>query len=189
MNLRDIFSTTFIPSQPAARMDLVKREGESYKHAAARTVVADWLNEVEVMDGVEVLFEHQSPYGGFRVTNQYWRPNRGALIEVPVTYDDVRDGYAYAWDERMDGVKHRHVPTYDQCVSAGYDVAMVFDIAVYHKGCISFAVEICHRHPVSFWKEDVIREFSVPVYEMDAEWVLQQQERPLRLRAGRAWNV
>lgn len=163
---------------------LVKGDSESYKHAAARTVVARWIDEIEQQsDSARIAFG--LPHS--QQQDQVWRRNRGGVIEVPVTTDDILAGHnnTYAWDERY---QFGGVPTYQQCTDAGLVVAMIFDVAVYHKGTIAFAIEVCHRHAVDDGKEALILKFGAPVYEMDAEWILRQVGRPSTFQAVRNWN-
>lgn len=178
-------------------MSLMKGDDESYKHAAARTVVAHWINEIEATrDGTTVVFDlvredGRKPYSSREV---YWRRNRGALVEVPVAIYDVIQGHetTYAWDEgcgpRWPSLEYGRVPTYKQCIDLGIEIAMIFDVAVYHKGTIAFAIEVRHRHAVDERKGAMIEAFGAPVFEMEAEWILRQVRRPDRLQAVMSWN-
>lgn len=56
---------------------------------------------------------------------------------------------------------------------------LIYDIAFAREGGYSFAIEIKHQHYVS---KDKINKSPIPIFEIDAEWVLSQIEPPKNLK-------
>ena len=56
---------------------------------------------------------------------------------------------------------------------------LIYDIAFARKGGYTFAIEINHRHSVP---KDKINKSPIPIFEIDAEWVISQIEPPKILK-------
>jgi hypothetical protein len=181
-----------LESYPDAPFLVKKTRGESYKHAAARATVAEWIDQIQYASDhcpnmPEYCTLQLARTNMADLIGVAWRHNRNAQVEVPFIEgeDSLCDGGGCnAWDERG----YERPPSYEQCIADGLDVAMIFDVAVYHKGYMRFAFEICHAHPVPEHKAERLREGRLPVFELDAEWVLRQVTRPLVWKYLRVWG-
>lgn len=154
---------------------------ESYKHACAKQVVADWLRGLPEDSR---LIEDASYYCRERV-----------YLEYPICDESSRyQGWAPPWDESpLDPTMgcivggQRSIPSYELCVASGLVPHFIFDVATLCKGQIHHAFEIVHRHQVTAQKLDRIHEIAklcgLHLYVLDAEWVLNQLKPPTRLRA------
>lgn len=161
---------------------------ESYKHLMAKQVLKGWLEECD--DSF-----HQ------KIKNIHFRSNRkcGVWLEYPFasvkndtkltigseTFEVIAgSSWETNWDElvcRPDGhFNEEFVPTFEQCKQIGANVIAVIDVVCAHKGCPSYAIEVCHKNPVSKEKLEKIKNsgFRGELYEIDAEWILCQTRRP-----------
>ena len=167
---------------------------ESYKHLLAKQVLKGWLEECD--DSF-----HR------KIENVHFRSNRecGVWLEYPFASvknnKQIRvDGELYTtiegnswqtnWDELIAKDEqllfNGFVPTYEQCKDMGANVFAVIDIVCAHKGRPLYAIEICHKNPVSKEKLEKIKNsgFDGELYEIQAEWILCQTSMPDRLK----WN-
>jgi len=152
------------------------RSVESYKHKFAKQTLTQWLRELG-----EAAYKDNDTYA--RIGDISWRTNRGEptwgiFEEYPVSKSVEWGGYVHAWDETYWGT----VPTFEQLVKAGDRPDIIFDVAIQHKGSIIYAFEVVHKHPVTEYKAGVLNRLDVETYTINAEWILQQVQRPTELR-------
>ncbi|WP_424140279.1 hypothetical protein [Roseomonas chloroacetimidivorans] len=161
---------------------------ESYMHRAAKEVVAGWLRDV----AAEAGYDEYTRLGPLS-----WRVNRpgpswGIWLEYPFT--DARGG-SEVWDEEFgdtgDCPWQDALPPIVDGKVLGERVAAVADIAIQHKGCIIWAVEIVHKHPCPIHKRAFYDHHHIGLIEVRASWVMRQTKRPdgLMARAGRIRTV
>lgn len=136
---------------------------ESYTHKMAKNIVKSWFDD---------------EYFKVTTTNR----NSGVYLEYPVCEIDESDTIHVVWDERVD--IDEFVPTYSQCVELfGVIPICILDIAIIHKGMITFGIEICHTHPTPSWKIDKLKKLGLDkLIEIDASWVLNQVGPPKELK-------
>jgi len=161
---------------------------ESYMHRAAKEVVVRWLREAAEEAGAD----NYASLGPIT-----WRVNRagptwGIWEEYPFT---AERGACDVWDEDFGDAEdapweHAPPPVVDG-YAAGERVACVADVAVQHKGCISYAVEVVHKHPCPIHKRAFYDQHFIGLIEVRASWVMRQTRRPkvLMARAGRIHTV
>lgn len=152
---------------------VIKLDGESYRHAAARHVVANWLRE-----GCQYDDYHEAL--GFR-----WRVNRGGPLfgvieEVPLVIGcSVSEcGFVLAPDEC--GLTNDDGTTlgYGELAALGKYPDAILDIGIQHKGNVIYGIEICASHPVGLEKAILLEQLDIEVIELSADWVLAQLQRP-----------
>jgi hypothetical protein len=162
---------------------------ESYMHRAAKEVMAGWLREAAAEAGHDE-YAQMGPLS--------WRVNRpgpgwGVWEEYPFTH--ARGG-SEVWDEEFGDDElsrpwESELPPVADGRILGEKVASVADIAIQHKGCIIWAVEIVHKHPCPIHKRAFYDHHYIGLIEVRASWVMRQTKRPHRLmaRAGRIRTV
>ena len=151
-----------------------KFSGESYRHAAARHVFAQWLRNESTYDNYR---------GAFGLT---WRANRGApyfgvLEEVPIVMGRNCGPYEFVYAPDECGLTHDDGSplTHDEMKAMGVHPAAILDIGILHKGQVIYGIEIYAKHRVPDRKQDFLRQLDAEVFEVDATWVLGQVEQPL----------
>lgn len=72
-------------------------------------------------------------------------------------------------------------PTYEELGSIGLCPRVILDIAIQHKGAISYGIEIVHKHDLTSEKREFLRTAFFPTIVLSAGWVLSQVEVPQRL--------
>lgn len=182
---------------------------ESYKHKAAKAVVVEWLRTAAKAVG----YDNYADLAGIG-----WRVNRGAPCwgvwdEYPIARDPKGHivGESLVWDETgwerdiaragnndcdcdlNEICSHRVIhraPSYDELRSLGYSPIVILDVAVQHKGCITYGIEIVHRHDVDDQKAALLEEHGgdICVLTVDAEWVLRQVAPPKKWRSLAAYG-
>jgi hypothetical protein len=153
---------------------------ESYAHKAAKDLMASWFREIAAEAG------HDN-YAYF--LGVYWRvnrpgPNWGVWTEYPVMRDER--GLSFVWDECGWGspcvsekISDFRPPTFRELKKQGEIPGAILDVAIQHKGGIPYAIEICHKHPVSDEKLEFLHEQNLGrLLEIPAKWVLGQVRRP-----------
>jgi len=166
---------------------------ESYKHKFAKLTLARWLREAGATE------TGLSPIS--------WRPNRGAphygvWIEYPFCLDAQNQliGDCPVWDETgSDPIAGCYTfggdnspwaarpPTYDEVLTMGLFPIAILDVAIQHKGCIAYGLEVVHRHDISPLKAEYLRRIVdsggcfCGVYRIDADWILSRTARPAEL--------
>lgn len=161
---------------------------ESYKHKCAKDVLQGWLKE-----GVPgVSFRPNRPCGGVWLEYPFARVPDGKTIVLNGKHYTTEGGNSWEtnWDELILNEKREwgdnlgFVPTFEQCVEMNATVIAVIDIVCTHKGIPAYAIEVCHKHPVSQEKLKKIRDagFTGPIYEIDADWILSQVQPPTKLK-------
>lgn len=70
------------------------------------------------------------------------------------------------------------VPTYEECKELyGLKPVAIIDIVIPRKGSPEYAIEICHKNPVSPEKIELLKKAGVQyLYEVKASWILSQTE-------------
>jgi hypothetical protein len=137
---------------------------ESYMHKMAKNIVKSWFDD---------------NYFEVTTTNR----KSGVYLEYPVCEIDESDTIHVVWDEQGVDIDE-FVPTYSQCVKL-FDVTpiCILDIAIIHKGTITFGIEICHTNPTPSWKIDKLKKLGLDkLIEIDASWVLNQVGPPKELK-------
>jgi len=128
------------------------RPGESYQHAAARTVFVEWLN---LSDG---------RFGPF-----HWRSDNGNVWEefpfIKDVSEPINNGMSYA-------------PSYEELKAANVYPIAIADIAIEHKGMIVCAIEIVHKHDISEEKIAKLKKLKscveMEIWRVEAHWILSQ---------------
>ena len=146
---------------------------ESYKHLAAKQVLAGWLRRAAGAAGPDAY----ASWAG--VT---WRVNRpapdfGVWEEYPLTTQLLRAGSVSAWDERGEAAP----PTYRTLIGRDEPPLCIFDVAVQHKGLVTYAFEVVHQHPVTDTKRSILAALDVCTLVLSAEWIMRQVGPPRRL--------
>lgn len=150
---------------------------ESYMHRFAKQTLAGWLRDAcFASDSVKI-----GPFS--------WRVNRpgpsfGVWEEYPVCAD--RMGLSVVWDEyplRADGCCFNTAPpTRDDLIDLYAPPAVIFDVAIQHKGQIIYAIEVVHKNDLSDEKLSRIRDLRdgqmLHVYKVPARWILSQVDVP-----------
>lgn len=168
----------------------MKLEGESYMHSAARQTVVHWLREAAAENGGA----HGRAYFG----DVYWAHNRRAPLwgvwpEYPFVSEacqgqevwDECSRFGGSWGDLQPGDPPRP-PTFEECCAMGRPPLFIADIALQHKGCITYAIEVVHKHPVSSAKRRFYRMIDVKIIEVSAKWVLGQTSPPKGFPKGAA---
>lgn len=164
---------------------IVKRRSvESYAHKAAKAVVVGWLRA----EGEKAGDDH---YVSNDILGVHWRVNRpgpcwGIWEEYPVLSDGT--GILPVWDEIGDGHEGRP-PTFKELVDAATPPAVIFDIAVQHKGQIQYAIEIVHKHDIGAQKAELLArlEDRPHILVLPAQWVLRQIGVPRKFPPKEWW--
>ena len=143
---------------------------ESFKHKLAKELLCKWLNE-----------ERENKWCGDGAHMEYplvpFMKNQGAQL-IGYGYDNGDGKYAY-----YSSLNNDFAPTYEQCI-ANKDIPIaVLDIAIVYKGIIFKGFEIYHTHKVDEEKKEKIKELcnglvGFELYEIDAETILKQCEKP-----------
>jgi hypothetical protein len=153
---------------------------ESYQHEFAKRVLAQWLRH-------EARQDDYHDFGPFR-----WRPNRGephygVWLEYPVSESGGEIGYGAVWDEsgwseQLYGeseTQETRPPTYAECLKLGRTPSVIFDIAIQHKGAITYGIEIVHKNGLNERKLRKLEALykaqpNFRVYAADAVWIMHQ---------------
>lgn len=140
-------------------MQIIHRKGESYQHAAARTVFKSWLDTSEESSG-----DYQS-FGPFNWRGRVWEE----FPFIKDTSEPVQNMLNYA-------------PSYEEMKAYGVSPIAVADIAIEHKGMIIYAIEIVHKHDISNWKIARLKKLrhalEMEIWRVEAHWILGQIGKP-----------
>jgi hypothetical protein len=145
---------------------------ESYKHQFAKQTLARWLADPEQK---LVLCEN---------TNAGGLNGRGVYTEYPFCLrSNGKLIGSSPWHETGWIPSKTDVPTYQECLDAEMLPICIFDVAIEHRGFISLAFEIVHKHEVTAEKRAYIQRiihhgFLRCVYGLSADWVLSQVGLP-----------
>jgi hypothetical protein len=168
---------------------------ESYKHKAAKSVLAGWLREPILAGQGDYLLNGDRP-------NRYTSKGCGVHEEYPICLaGGSLQGANYCWDElgwqlneenglgrkELVGETLSDIPTYRQCIKLGMSPIVIFDVMTLCKGEASNAYEVVHKNPVSAEKKKRLQQiFKVSrilkVHVIDAEWILSQVRTPSDLK-------
>lgn len=157
-------------------------ENESYKHKMAKEVLKKWFEDTEKDDYMCI--------GDIRFRSNR---NSGIFLEYPICKDikgNFNNSWEHNWDEITEDAEYfwnEYVPTYDDCIHKfkSYPIAII-DMVCSHKGQPYYAIEICHKNPVSQEKINKLEEFGVyNLIEIDADWILNQTKIPSQLKYKR----
>lgn len=136
------------------------RKGESYQHAAARTVFLKWLNDIDKTSPYSVKF------GPFEWRGRVWE-------EFPFV-KGVSEPLQNFWDSKA--------PSYEELILNKLKPVAIVDIAIEHKGMIIYAIEIVHKHDISKLKIDRLKSlrrcFDLEIWRVEAHWILAQVGMP-----------
>lgn len=150
-----------------------KDKQESYKHYHAKKILASWLRDKEV-------FGNWAQLGDIA-----WRSNRdGPYYGVFEEYPIVEGIGTNVWDERnwWEGEEYpiKTYPDYAWMKENYKGPFKIADIAVQHKGWISYIIEITHTNPLSEEKLEFYKDIcpEATIYEIPADWVLDKLEAP-----------
>jgi hypothetical protein len=142
---------------------------ESYKHKYAKSVLAGWLREKK-----EIVLE-EYPFCVDEGNN--------LIGNDPVWAEVDACGHLKSWSGKGCGAP----PTYDELLAAKLLPIAIFDIAVEHKGLITYAIEVVHRNDVSNKKLEYLKRINLwyGVYKIDADWILSRCGCPLKIELER----
>ena len=161
---------------------------ESIAHCTAKTHLANWLRDSSP-DGD--YFKYPLRNGG----NLSWRPNNSNTVWVEYPFDVEYYGLNPTWDEydpAEDGYNFGiewykgTCPTFEECLMVGRPPVYIVDIALRSKGTIAAVIEVVHKNYPSDKKLEYFRKASVPLYTVNASWILNQIEKPSSLNLRRA---
>ncbi len=137
-------------------MQIIHRKGESYQHAAARTVFKQWLT---LSNGI---------FGPFD-----WRNDNGHVHE--------EYPFIVGISEPIQNMLNR-IPSYEEIIADGYYPVAIADIAIEHKGMIVYAIEIVHKHDISERKIEKLKALKscieLEIWRVEAHWILSQIGMP-----------
>ncbi|TWA89560.1 hypothetical protein [Bradyrhizobium stylosanthis] len=153
---------------------------ESYKHRFAKETLARWLADPE-----QDLVDFRNATGGGHFGG-------GVFMEYPfcVTANDELRGEE-SWheiEERWDP----DPPSYEECLRLNWRPLVIFDVALHHKGFISDAFEVVHKHDIHddklMWIHRIKHETGLrAVRGLSADWILNQVGRPSKLKT--IWTI
>lgn len=142
-------------------MKIIKRPGESYQHAAARTVLLSWLKE---KDG------HFGPFS--------WH---GSMWEE---YPFIEGYLASCLSEIRPNIKMTNppIPTYEELAANNIYPIVIADICLIHKGSPFIVIEIVHKNELSEEKINKFKNmqcgFGLQIWRVEAHWILGQVGMP-----------
>jgi hypothetical protein len=160
---------------------------ESYKHRYAKEVLAEWLQST-------VDYGREKGYYPYRFDKATWVPkkdcpNRGVFLEYPIVYRYLTDSDGNKSIEYL-GVKPgwTELPDLEKLKEKDIQPCCILDVAVLGQDGICYGFEIEHRHATEQPKIDLLKKLSetvktFEVYEISADWVLEQVRRPKKLEA------
>jgi hypothetical protein len=136
---------------------------ESYKHLAAKQVLADWLaSETGVFLEYPICEDARGRKVGL---NPIWTEMARPNFNGPERYDDP--------------------PTYEECLLDGFTPLVIFDVASHHEGGLRFAMEVVHRHGITPRKLDRLENITahrhgrdLSILVVDAETILRRCSPP-----------
>lgn len=138
------------------------RKGESYQHAAARTVFMEWLR---ISNGA---------FGPFDWQGYMWEEYPFVKGYDNQVLSEVRPDIYMA---------DPPIPTYEELALNGIYPYAIADIAISHKGSIYYAIEIVHKHDVSEDKikklKDGVTAWEIEIWRVEAHWILSQIGTPV----------
>jgi hypothetical protein len=168
---------------------------ESKIHKKAKEKFINWIYKENVDDD---YIDLKIDIGGLTKTINF-RKNR-VFIEYPVVINEKFNSLFYVWDEHYDYDDFiidkkktcKPSPTYEWCIKNKLIPSVIFDLAVSHKGMIVYGFEIVYKNPISNKKKDKLQKIlkdvnhcAFEVYEIDANYILQQNEIPEIIKADR----
>ena len=162
---------------------------ESYKHQAAKDVLAGWFRT----EAARVGYDEYAKACGCS-----WRVNRGAPlygvhVEYPVCAANLDEwGIVHVLDEPycVDAFSESGgpPPSYDDLIIAGLRVFSVLDVAIQHKGAILYGFEVVHQNGITERKAALLDALECVTYAIDAEWILRQCWKPDELHIRRTYG-
>lgn len=170
---------------------------ESYKHQFAKTTLTQWLRDVAAEAGHD-NYAALSPVD-WRVNRK--GPNWGVWTEYPICgYREMCGGIGdgQVWDEtdwddsqivegpyivgrKPNSLLDVRPPSYEEVIGLGLTPLVIFDVAVQHKGFITYALEVVHRNDISDKKLEHLKQIGIQTYTIDADWILTRVKRPTTL--------
>lgn len=151
---------------------------ESFAHATAKRLLADWLtagwNPTENLSSVDLSID------GVRECYA-WQPHRPHPFGVWVEYP--WDGDGTVWDE----TEFARVPTLEEyrAMRSGAYPTAIWDIAIQHHGRIDAAFEVVWKSDLTERKIQTIYSSTLTVYTVSAHWIISQTERPSIIKVDR----
>jgi hypothetical protein len=150
---------------------LIKHQrGESYQHAAARTVFVEWLR---------IKCGHFGPF--------MWRSDNGAVYEEFPFIKDISEPIGHSWaynqlewiyKHKLIEIKNPPIPSYDELIAADVYPIAIADVAIEHKGMIVYAIEIVHKNDISEEKIAKLLKLNacvgLEIWRVEAHWILSQ---------------
>lgn len=174
---------------------------ESYKHKLAKELVYEWSLLSNYASNQEFgcceAIYYGNSYGEGYAPYHYWgscdcieniREYKNLLKEDP-TYEKYCQTFAQTMSEvnkdnlLFEEQRNNHAEFYKKhpcwvCPYRKYNkrkIELIYDIAFAREGMYTFAIEIKHKHAVEQHK---ITKSPIPIFEVDAEWVLSQIKPP-----------
>jgi len=157
---------------------------ESHKHRLAKELLAKWLRDEEVKSGDFCKFFNLS-----------WRTNWGVHVELP--FYETSDPYYFEnskgiiYSGCQEHAKKAYLDNnYDQFFESNVDrgrLLFVPDITIFHKGDVSYMIEVVHTNPVNERKLNTIKKWiydkgaCAKLFEISAENILRQCGEPTSL--------
>lgn len=151
-----------------------RHDTESYMHYYAKEIIQEWLisawkfNSKNSYTNTLFIFEWKVDHSD---------PNYGVRLEYPILSKLKPDGTKMVLGVDTVWVSY---PSLDKLAN-GVKIESVFDLAIIEDGKVKYGIEVVHKHLCSKKKRAFLKEHAphIPVYEISAEWVLNQVLGPI----------
>lgn len=141
-------------------MEIIKRKGESYQHAAARTVMIEWLSK--------------GNFGPLSWQGAVWEEYPFIEGYLPQCLSEVRPNISMV---------NPPIPTYEELSANNIYPIAIADIICIHKGSPAIAIEIVHKNELSEEKIDKLKRlqcgWQLEIWRIEAHWILSQIDYPI----------
>ena len=147
-----------------------KEKNESYGHWCAKMIFLDWLRAAAK--------EAKNEYA--RLGKIEWAVNRGAPTYGVFEEYPIIAGMCQPWDEHNEWGKTETWPDYAWMKENYRGAFKIPDLAITHKGVVSYVIEIVHKNDLSDDKFNFYCDLPIrpEVVVIPCQWVLGQFERP-----------
>jgi len=196
-------------------MNVVKFvENESYKHKLAKELLISWFESEREFVCYKFKINDMNDTIVFRKNHFF--------VEYPVVICEKFDSLGNIWNEMYDyyckdefcdhkndncyEIKNKNdfvydtaklytpSPSHEWCIRNNFYPKIIFDIAISHKGCIAYGIEIVNTNGISEKKKNNIQDAiqispCKAVLEISADWILKQTEKPKVLQVERYITV